>query len=172
MLVGNDTKGTVRSHTAMRSNHSDLLAPSRPLSDTTRLHLLQQLEAIYALFKERVAEGRPLDLAQVEAVAQGRVYTGAQALDLGLIDGIGGLQAAVQDAKGRLGLAGDADVAVIPYPRPRSILDEVDNLLRQARVAVQPQLPFAELFSGLDTWLGGVEFGSPALIPPFWIQVR
>jgi protease-4 len=63
-----------------------------------------------------VAEGRNLSVEAVEAVARGRVWTGADALDSGLVDELGGFRAAITRAKVLAGLEPDADVRVVSYP--------------------------------------------------------
>ncbi len=92
----------------------------------------EQVEAeadlFYTDFVERVAEGRNLSVDAVDAVARGRVWTGADALDHGLVDELGGLRAAVRKAKILAGLDEDDKVRMVSYPgssvwdylRPRS----------------------------------------------------
>ena len=105
----------------------------------------------------------------VEAVAQGRVWTGADALERGLVDELGGLHTAVRRAKILAGLDEDAEVRIINYPgsslwellRPRpsslpaaaSLPDAVGTLLGQSIVAVLDQVE--RTFTGASVlWLG------------------
>ena len=71
------------------------------------------LDDTYRTFLERVAQGRGLPLAQVEAIAKGRVWTGRQALALGLVDALGGLDAALDEARAVLGLPADAPISIV-----------------------------------------------------------
>lgn len=73
-------------------------------------------EDVYEDFTERVAEGRDLPLSRVQEVARGRVWTGAQALELGLVDRIGGLRDAVEAARELGGLAQDESFVLRHYP--------------------------------------------------------
>ena len=78
------------------------------------------LDATYAGFKARVAEGRHMTGAEVEDVAKGRVWTGAQAKDEKLIDSLGGYDAAIMLAKAEIGVPAVSDITLRVYPRPES----------------------------------------------------
>jgi protease-4 len=67
---------------------------------------------IYDQFKTRVSVGRELDLAEVEAIAQGRVWSGRQAKEIGLVDNLGGLEEALADTKRRANLSGKQPVSI------------------------------------------------------------
>jgi len=76
------------------------------------------VDALYADFIEHVREGRGIeDIADVDRVAQGRVWTGAQALDAGLVDELGGLMDAVEVARELAGIPDRAEVHLRPMPR-------------------------------------------------------
>ncbi len=91
-----------------------------------RERLAAVLDDIYALFKERVAQGRKLDANSVEAVAKGRVWSGEDAKAHGLVDALGGFDTALALAKEAAGLPANQDVTLKLYPAPRS---EIDRLL-------------------------------------------
>ena len=74
------------------------------------------MEDIYEDFTQRVAEGRDLPMERVLELARGRVWTGAQAVDLGLVDEIGGFRDAIAMAKQLAGIAPESDVRVSRYP--------------------------------------------------------
>jgi protease-4 len=90
-----------------------------PLTDEERQLLQAQVEHFYKDFVSKVAAGRSLSQDSVEAVAQGRVWTGRQALRAGLIDQLGGLQNAIEEAKVLLGMQATGPVALEVYPKPR-----------------------------------------------------
>lgn len=73
-------------------------SPFEPISESYRKNTKAGIEHIYSLFKERVAAGRNLSLTNVEAIAQGRVWSGTQALEVGLVDALGSLDDAVKAA--------------------------------------------------------------------------
>ncbi len=85
---------------------------------TPEQHAQVEAEAdlFYNDFLQRVAQGRHLSVEAVEAVARGRIWTGADALDHGLVDELGGLRAAVRRAKVLAGLNEDAKVRLVGYP--------------------------------------------------------
>ena len=82
--------------TLTRGSYASLLLASQPLSAHTRSWLHAEVESIYDLFLSRVSEGRGRTLADVDAVARGRVWTGEQAVTRGLVDELGGLRVAVR----------------------------------------------------------------------------
>lgn len=69
-----------------------------PIDENFKGFVLESIEKTYATFLKRVADGRKMTTAQVDAIAQGRVWTGVDAHKLGLVDEIGGLDAAIQYA--------------------------------------------------------------------------
>jgi ClpP class serine protease len=155
-----------------RGEHADLLIASQPLSPETAAILDREIEAIYRLFIERVAAGRELDLQQVDAIAQGRVWTGEQALDRGLIDELGGLSQAVLRAKKALGLDADADVALVPYPEVGTLAQQLTDTLRRISLEVAQDSPLKDLADRMQTWFDAAPVGAPALVPPFVFDIR
>jgi protease-4 len=155
-----------------RGAHADILIASQPLSPETAAILDREVQAIYRLFIERVSAGRKLDLQDVDQIAQGRVWTGEQALDRGLIDELGGLSEAVVRAKLELGLDRDADVALVPYPEGGSLADQLTDTLRRVSLAVVPDSPLKSLAERVQAWLAAVPAGAPVLVPPFVLDIR
>jgi len=175
VLAGLFDKLDIGVETLIRGAHADLLLSSKPLSEAGRTLLRREIASTYALFKKRVGAGRGLDPDAVEAVARGRVWTAAQAVELGLVDSIGGLREAARIAKQRAGLDPDDDVALVPFPKPRSFVEQLAESLQ--RVSVQVFTPFSELDSGMDgvqRWMAAVVrgVGAPQLLPPFLVEIR
>ncbi|AWA28901.1 signal peptide peptidase SppA [Flavobacterium magnum] len=73
-------------------------SPFRPLSDDMRTQTLEGVERIYNTFVTRVATGRKMSFAEVDAIGQGRVWSGAEAIKIGLVDKIGGMDDALKAA--------------------------------------------------------------------------
>lgn len=100
--------------TVKTNKHSDIGTIDRDLSPSERRILIRQVDNIYGTFKSRVATGRGLDLAFVDSIGQGRVYSGLRAKELGLVDLIGGLSDAINIAAEKAGL--EEGYSVVTYP--------------------------------------------------------
>ncbi|MFN3326279.1 MAG: signal peptide peptidase SppA [Bryobacteraceae bacterium] len=106
-----------------RGRYADIDSDYRPLTEEGRRKLRTSLEAIYEGFLERVAEGRKKERDEVHALAQGRVWLGAQAEANGLVDEIGGFARAIALVKERAKIPADEQVRVDVYPAKRSLFD-------------------------------------------------
>ena len=95
--------------------------PDNPYTDSERERLRDSLDSIYEDFKTRVAEGRSLPLEEVEELAKGRIWTGARAALLGLVDQLGGLETAVAQAKEIAQIPAERPVKLVPFPRRRAV---------------------------------------------------
>lgn len=102
--------------------YADAGAFYRPLNDNEKKMMQASVDLIYTQFKQRVAEGRKRDTAYIDSIAQGRVWTGKRAIEIGLIDRFGGLQDAVQCAARMAGLK---EYKVSEFPEPRNLMDEI-----------------------------------------------
>jgi len=108
---------------AVRTNaNADAWSIDVPFTPQQRAHQEAEADLVYADFVQRVAEGRNLSAEAVDVVARGRVWTGADAADRGLVDELGGLRTAVRRAKILAGLDEDAEVRIVSYPGS-SLLD-------------------------------------------------
>ena len=166
----------VASATMVRAPHAEINLALPALSPETVSWMQADVRRVYDLFLERVGEGRGLDSAQVEAVAQGRVWTGAQASERGLVDELGGLRTAVERAKQQLGIAADADVALQVYPAPKPLAEQLREALGiRARVSLAELLPLAGAAPALARaagWLESLAGPGPLLALPFWIEIH
>jgi len=94
----------------------------RPLTDEERRIMQDITDDLYQQFVVAVADGRSLPVADVEVLATGQLYTGVQALDLGLVDELGGLDRAIELAAS---LAGVTDPEVEEYGTSASFLERL-----------------------------------------------
>ncbi|MDH5409959.1 MAG: signal peptide peptidase SppA, partial [Alphaproteobacteria bacterium] len=85
----------------------------------------EMLDFIYADFTAKAMEDREIDTAQMDRIARGRVWTGKDALDNGLIDALGGYDVAIAEVKKALGLEPEAGITLALWPKPRSPFDEL-----------------------------------------------
>ncbi|MDH4065322.1 MAG: signal peptide peptidase SppA, partial [Acidobacteriota bacterium] len=110
-----------------QGRHAEMYSPDRSFSDEERARVLESMQATYGHFVERVAESRHTTPEKIDQIAQGRVWTGQQARQLGLVDELGGLTAALSAAKVRAGIPADQEVELVVYPRPRSVYEVLSD---------------------------------------------
>lgn len=112
--------------TAVSSNkHGDMFSMMRPFTPEEMDYMQASIENIYTKFVSIVAEGRNLDPDFVDSIAQGRVWTGADALKIGLVDELGGFKAALEYTAG---LAGNPDLSswnVVGYPKMPTTMESL-----------------------------------------------
>lgn len=108
--------------------YTTAMSSQQAWTESQRAAFRAQMENIYEDFTQRVADGRDLPLERVLEIARGRVWTGAQALDLGLVDEIGGFRDAVDAAKELAGIAPESDVRLRRFPRQRTPLEAFQEL--------------------------------------------
>lgn len=106
-----------------RGANAGLWRDPAPLDPEERTKLTGLMEQVYRAFLRHVAEGRGMELAQVERVARGRVWLGSDARRLGLVDELGGLDRAVELAAEAAGLADPDAVRLAYYPEPEGWLE-------------------------------------------------
>lgn len=107
-----------------RGPNSGMMSSRQPFTEEQRRWLQEELHSVYRLFIERTAEGRGFDSPEdVDRIAQGRVWTGRQALELGLVDELGGLREALAEACERAGLPAEAGHAPRTYPRAPTLFE-------------------------------------------------
>ena len=111
--------------TPVNSNkHSDMYNGMRPLNQKELDYMQASVERIYDKFTDIVSEGRDIPVARVDEIAQGRVWTGADALGIGLVDEIGTLEDAINYAALTIdGVQDVKDVQVVGYPKPQTAME-------------------------------------------------
>ena len=122
ILAGLYGKLRVGREPVQRGGMAGLYSEMTPFSEEERTRIRRDLGESYALFKARVAEGRGLTEEQVEEIARGRVWTGAQAHKLGLVDELGDFGTALAAAKKLAGLEPEREYTVVQVRPPRHAL--------------------------------------------------
>jgi protease-4 len=158
----------VSSDRIIHGAHAAMFSQLRPFSADEWTLVNDWLDHIYADFTAKVAAGRGMTAEQVDEVARGRVWSGADALANGLVDELGGLDRAVAIARRRAGLGDDAPLRVFPRVHP---LDR----LRPAASSESPAASAAGLFA--DAWgpawqlaaRAGLSPYGPLTLPGSWI---
>ncbi len=104
------------------AEYADAGAVYRPLNETEQKLVQNSVDRIYLQFKQRVAKGRKKDIVYIDSIAQGRVWSGEDAVTIGLVDKIGGLQAAI-DCAARL--VKTNNYRLIEYPKSKNLLEKI-----------------------------------------------
>jgi len=112
----------------------------RSFTADERTELEHKVKQFYDVFLDRVAQGRHMKTSDVDAVGQGRVWVGQQAIEKGLVDKLGGLREAIEEAELLGGLASDAPIAEYPVV-DRSLLEIVLGLGLESRTFAIDGLP-------------------------------
>jgi protease-4 len=113
-----------------RGKNAGVMSVTTPFSDTERAAMQSLMNDIYKQFTEKAAKGRKMDVVKLEKLARGRIYTGLQAKELGLVDEIGTLGDAIAEAKKLAGLDPNDKLEKLELPKATS--------------------PFESLFGSLD----------------------
>ena len=106
-----------------RGKLADMDALDMPLSDAARQKLHDSIQAVYSAFVSRVASARRKSFDQIDAIAQGRVWMGAQADQNGLVDQLGGFDQAVALIRQKASLPAAGETNLVMYPPRRSLLE-------------------------------------------------
>ena len=139
--------------TPVNSNkHSDMYNCLRPLTKAETDYMQATVESVYKRFTSIVAEGRDMPVAQVENLAQGRVWTGAEAVANGLADEIGSIEDAIIYAALSIeGVENLADVQIAEYPKPQTTLEMLMESLGGTTPSVLAGTPFENIEAAFNT---------------------
>ena len=124
----------VNSETVVSGTNAGINSPFAPFTPPQRTKLQEIMQAIYDDFVEKAAESRMTTREKIHAVAQGRVWTGQQARERGLVDALGGLDTAVAIAKERAKIPVDEDVELVVYTGRRSLYEALSETLGGASI--------------------------------------
>jgi protease-4 len=140
-----------------RGKMADIDDLANPLSDAETQKLHESLTGTYRSFLTTVASARNKSFDQIDALAQGRVWMGAQAKDNGLVDNLGGFDEAIAFIRAKAGLPAKGDTNLVIYPPRRSLLEilssstpeGLENAVLQTRLRKAiPGLPGLSLLRG------------------------
>jgi protease-4 len=109
--------------------YAEMNSPARPYNEAEGQKLQDYLQAFYDDFVEKAAASRQTTPGQIDRVAQGRVWTGRQALENGLVDELGGLDVALALAKERAGIDSEREVQLVVYPPRRNLYEVLSDQL-------------------------------------------
>lgn len=129
-LAGTMEKLGVTTETVTSGRNAGIDSPFAPFTPEQRAKLAAYMDGFYRNFVDKAAASRRLRPEEIDAVAQGRVWTGRQAQERGLVDALGGLDRAVAIAKERAGIPADEDVELVTYPPRRTLYEALTERLQ------------------------------------------
>ncbi|HKE82186.1 MAG TPA: signal peptide peptidase SppA [Vicinamibacterales bacterium] len=159
----------VTTGTVTAGANADIESPFTPFTPAQRAKTLQLMQGFYEDFVEKTAQSRKTTPEQIDTVAQGRVWTGAQARENGLVDLLGGLDTAIGIAKERAHIPANEDVELVEFPGRRSLFETLSDEFGSSRAGMW------NLVFGADTRAVGAvtapvrlfQRGEPLALMPF-----
>lgn len=152
--------------------YADMGAGDRPLTAMEKKFFQASTDSIYQTFKSRVADGRKKDIVYIDSIAQGRVWTGKRALEIGLVDKIGTLQDAVKHAAKLAGI--EDDYRLREYPEKKNFIEQIMGNYKRS---IKTNLIKDEI--GLEQWQLMQQFrqvkqmvGEPQARMPYFLTVH
>lgn len=158
--------------TPVNSNkHADMLSMMRPLDKAELDYMQASVEKIYDKFTALVAEGRDMTVEGVDNIAQGRVWTGAEALGIGLVDEIGTIEDAINYAALCIdGVSSLDDVQVEAYPKPMTAIESLLETLMGEK-SIFADTPLESVEEAFRNW-NASESGKVYARIPYEISIR
>jgi len=162
----------ISQETVQRGKNASLFSDWAPWTDEERAKVRDLNEAFYRAFVTKAAEGRKRKPHEIEAVAQGRVWTGEEALAAGLVDALGGLDAAVRVARERARIPKGQEVQLVVLPQRKGLFETLlerqdeDVLARAFGRAVGPAA------ASFLRWAAALGDRGPIARVPFDLAVR
>ena len=170
----------VHTDVVSKGKNAGWLSMQSPFTAAEREVFLGTMKDVYRLFTSKVAAGRKLDMETIEKLAEGRVFTGRMAKEAGLVDRLGTLDDAIDEAKALAGLAADEEIERVLLPEPRGLFDDlfgmqglgtppVAGVDLAARLLGLPGIEAIRAHAGTLTALSS---GRPQLRMPASVRVR
>ncbi len=151
-----------------RGENADMWSMNQPFSEAAWAKMDEMLDRIYDDFTTKAAAGRGLDPEQMDQLARGRVWTGADAKQLGLVDELGGMSTALKVLRAEAGLRADQDIDLVRFPEPKSPFEALKDLVSgsgspiAARLALAQDPRVVRALDRLDPMLRALDATDPA----------
>lgn len=158
----------------IKSNrYADIMTPFRPMSKAEEMFMQRNVDGSYRRFVSKVAEGRNLTFEQVDAVAQGRVWSGTDAVKHGLADGLGGLEDAISIAAERAGISDSYTLRNMQQPKSAFLsLFDVQGIVQAWSSAKKPLLQNHTITEDFEYAVRVVGDNSTQAVLPYRIEFR
>jgi protease-4 len=154
-----------------RGRFAELDSDYKPMTPEERAKLMESIDSTYRGFVGRVAAGRKKTYEQVQELAQGRVWLGAQAKGNGLVDELGGLDKAVELVRQKAKIGAAERIVLVPYPPKRSLFDVLMSRPDESSMVEAQARRVLNRVSGID-WLRAALAGGVLTLMPVQIDVR
>ena len=155
------------------NKHSDMLSLMRPFDAAEEAFMQASVEDIYESFVNLVAESRGQEPAAIDAIAQGRVWTGADALSLGLVDEIGNLESAIAYAASLADFHSSDEYLVCEYPAPISPFQQL--MMQLSGTGSEPTILSDTPFAALGPAVSALKANQPGIVYarlPYALDIR
>lgn len=160
--------------TVSTNRHGDMYSGTRPLDKAETEYMQASVERIYDRFTTLVSEGRGMDKDYVDSIAQGRVWAGSDALELGLVDRIGTIKDAIMyaasSAKGDYG-QDLSNWQIVEYPRPLTTMEKIMEALGGSSAEVFAGTPLESVEKAFKGW-SGTQSGQVYARIPYEIEIK
>ncbi len=162
-------KIALNTETLKRGNFADMYSGSRSFTDEERAKLRDQINQFYDIFLQHVADGRDMDTSEVNKVGQGRIWTGTDAKERGLVDLTGGLELALDVAAEAGGIEEGESYTIKKFPKSHG----KEIMMQDMRSIVRSTLPeevvkLADTFTNETKW----EDGEILLLMPYRLDIQ
>ncbi len=146
--------------------NAGILSVVRPFSKSEKEVFNRSLDMVYQDFTSKVSEIRGIELTKMDEIARGRVWLGKDAVDLHLIDELGGLQSAIIKAKNMAEIKTDDKFVIEYYPRRESFQEKLTKFIETGG-----NLPMMRVLKNLDELKILYRFKHDAVLPPFVVKM-
>ena len=170
----------VHTDVVSKGKNAGWLSMQTPFTAAEREAFMTTMKDVYRLFTSKVAAGRKMDLTKLDALAEGRVFTGRMAKEAGLVDRLGTLDDAIDEAKQLAGIAADEELERVLLPEPRGLFDDLFGMAGAGTppvagadlVARLLGLPGVEAITAHAGTLSALTDGKPQMRLPARVTVR
>ncbi len=160
--------------TLKRGANADMMSAYHPFTPAQETIIKAQMAAFYKDFVSKAAQGRHMTFKQIDAIGRGRIWSGEDALKIGLVDKLGGIDTAIALAKEKAGISKTAKVRIKLYPRPKTIFESLFNTdlndLSRARALSNLPPQFLQAYEDYER-LAPLNSDPVALITPIRIKM-
>jgi len=179
----------VHTDVVSKGRNSGWLSMQTPFTPPEREAFMATMKDVYRLFTTKVADGRKLDMEKLATLAEGRVFTGRMALEAGLVDRLGTLDDAVDEARKLAGIPEDESLERLLLPEPRGLFDDLfamagqegaptarlaghEAFVRALILARQAGIPGLESLAAQAGALAQFASGQPLMVMPMRVTIR